>query len=280
MLDALFHYQFMKNALIACILSSIICGIIGVIITEKKLIMMSGGIAHTAYGGVGLGYLLNFTPLLGALIFAVLAALGIGKINKKDESQSDVVIGMFWSLGMALGIIFIGLNPGYPPDMSSYLFGNILSVTNSSIFMMLILTTLVVFIVVSMFQTWKTYLFDSEFAYVIGLKTKFLDSLLLILIAITVVALIRVAGIILILAMLTAPAASATLFTKSLKSRIFLAIAFGAIYCILGLVISYELDIASGACIVIVSVTTYLILYKLNKHNVRYHKTKKQPAKN
>jgi zinc transport system permease protein len=259
----LFKYQFLQNALIAGLLASIVCGIIGVIVVEKKLVMMSGGIAHTAYGGVGLGYLLGFEPILGAFIFSISAALGIGVIKRKGIVQTDVIIGLFWSLGMALGIVFIALMPGYPPDLSSYLFGNILSVTKADLILMLVLTALVVIIILALFQNWKAYLFDEEFATIIGIKTAFLNYLLLILVAMTVVVLIRVAGIILVLALLTAPAAMASLFTKKLKSRILLAIIFGAIYCVSGLWISYEINIASGACIVLLSVISYFLIYTI-----------------
>ena len=263
MISALFEYQFMQNAFIASILASIVCGIIGVIVVEKKLVMMSGGIAHTAYGGVGLGYLLGFEPIIGAFLFSVSAALGIGAIKRRGGVQSDVIIGLFWSLGMALGIVFIALMPGYPPDLNSYLFGNILSVTKADLYLMIILSFLVVFIVIALFNDWKAYLFDEEFASIIGIKTVFLEYLLLVLVAMTVVVLIRVAGIILVLALLTAPSAMASIFSKRLKSRMIFAVIFGVIFCISGLWISYKLNIASGACIVILSVVCYFFTYAI-----------------
>ena len=214
MIQALSEYQFMQNAFAASLLASIVCGIIGVIIVEKKLVMMSGGIAHTAYGGVGLGYFFGFEPIIGAFLFAIAAALGIGTIKRKGGVQADILIGLFWSLGMAFGIVFIALMPGYPPDLNSYLFGNILSVTQADLTLMLLVTLLVLAVVFALFNAWKAYLFDEEFASIIGVKTVFLEYLLLVLVAMTVVVLIRVAGIILVLALLTAPAAMAALFSK------------------------------------------------------------------
>lgn len=265
MIRALLEYQFLQNAFMASILASIVCGIIGVIVVEKKLVMMSGGIAHTAYGGVGLGYLLGFEPIIGAFLFSISAALGIGVIKRKGGVQSDVIIGLFWSLGMALGIVFIALMPGYPPDINSYLFGNILSVTQADLYLMIILTSLVVFIVIALFNDWKAYLFDEEFASIIGIKTAVLEYLLLVLVAMTVVVLIRVAGIILVLALLTAPAAMASIFSKKLKNRMILSIIFGGFFCISGLWISYELNIASGACIVILSSVCYFLTYAIRE---------------
>ena len=275
MITALFKYQFLQNALFSGILASIVCGMIGVIIVEKKLVMMSGGIAHTAYGGVGLGYFAGFEPIIGAFLFSIFAALGIGYINRKDGTRSDVIIGLFWSLGMALGILFIALMPGYPPDLSSYLFGSILSVTKIDLYIMIILTLIVAFVIIALYHNWKAYLLDEEFASIIGIKTAFLDYLLLVLIAMTVVVLIRVVGIILVLALLTAPAAAAGMLTSSLKKRMIYSILLGNIFCMTGLWISYKLNIASGAAIVILSVLCYFILYtirlvriKLNKKNI------------
>ena len=261
MLEALLENPFMQKAALAGVLVSVVCGIIGVIIIEKKLVMMTGGIAHTSYGGVGLGYLLDFEPIIGAFVFAILAALGIGYINRKGKAASDVIIGLFWSLGMALGIIFFSLMPGYPPDPSAYLFGNILTVTWANLYFTGIITLIVVLAVVIFFNHWKAYLFDDEFAYIKGIKTTLLEYLLLILIAMTVVALIRVVGIILALALLTAPAATAATITNNLKKRMIYAIILGNVFCFLGLWISYEVDIASGAVIVTLSVVSTLASY-------------------
>lgn len=261
MIEALLKYQFLQNALISGILASIVCGMIGVIVIEKKLVMMSGGIAHTSYGGVGLGYLLGFEPIIGAFLFSICAAVGIGYIKRRGGTSSDVIIGLFWSLGMALGILFIALMPGYPPDLSSYLFGSILSVTKGDLYLIIILACIVTVVIVALYHDWKAYLFDEEFASIIGVKTAFLEYLLLILIAMTVVVLIRVVGIILVLALLTAPAAAAGMLTSSLKKRMIYSSLFGCVFCVAGLWLSYELNIASGASIVILSVLCYLAIY-------------------
>jgi zinc transport system permease protein len=273
-IQALSEYQFLQNALLSGIFASIVCGIIGVIIVEKRLVMMSGGIAHTAYGGVGLGYLLGFEPILGAFLFSICAALGIGYIRRKGSTNSDVIIGLFWSLGMALGILFIALMPGYPPDMSSYLFGNILSVTKANLYLIIVLTVIVVLVIVTLYNDWKAYLFDEEFASILGIKTALLNYLLLILVAMTVVVLIRVVGIILVLALLTAPAATAGLLTADLKKRMLYAVLLGNVFCISGLWISYQMNIASGASIVILSAAFYFALYAV-KSVVRKWKGRK-----
>jgi zinc transport system permease protein len=260
MFEALVSYQFLRHAVLASLMASVVCGVIGVIIVEKKLVMMSGGIAHTAYGGVGLGYLCGFSPMLGAALFSVTAAVGIGYVRRSGKMKSDVAIALFWSLGMALGVLFVSLMPGYPPDLSSYLFGNILSVVTADLYLMLVLSFVVLATVFLLFQDWKTYLFDEEFAYVSGLNTRFLEYALQILIALSVVVLIRLVGIIMVIALLSAPAATAALFTRRLASRMLAAMGFCLAYCFAGLALSYTLDLSSGATIVIVAVVCYFVL--------------------
>lgn len=260
MLNDFIQYQFLQNAFIASCFASILCGIMGVIIIEKKLLMMSGGIAHTALGGVGLGYLLSFEPILGACGFSILSAFGIGLVSRKAKEQSDVIIALFWSLGMALGVVFIALTPGYPPDLNSYLFGNILTVNKSDLYLIIFVTTLVVAIITIFFQDFKYWMFDHEFAKIGGIKTILLEYLLLIMCALTVVVLIKVAGIILVIALLSAPAATASKISYILWKRMLFAIFFALFYCIGGLAISYHFDIPSGATIVTLSILTYLLV--------------------
>jgi zinc transport system permease protein len=264
MLFTLLQYQFIQNAIIASMLASIVCGIIGVIIIEKKLVMMSGGIAHTSFGGVGLGYFLGIEPVLGALFVSVSASLGICYIKRRGRTRSDVLIGLFWSLGMALGTIFIALTPGYPPDLASYLFGSILTVTRADIYLMALIAFVIAIIVISLFEYWKSFIFDQEFAAITGIRTVFLEYLLFIMIAISVVALIRVVGIILVMALFTAPTAIAGMFLKSLKSRMIISTIIGCFFCLIGLFVSYAINIPSGAAIVVISVICYLLFYVVN----------------
>jgi zinc transport system permease protein len=258
MVKALFTYSFLQNAVLGSILASIACGVVGTIIIEKKLVMLSGGIAHTAFGGVGMGYFLKIEPIIGALLFAIGSALGIAAIHRKVKTHTDILIGLFWSTGMALGILFIAFTPGYPPDMTSYLFGNILTVVRLDIQIMLALDFIILIIVASLFQQLKAYMFDEEFATVLGIKVNLIENLLFIMIAFTVVVLIRVVGIILIIALLTAPPAIARQLTHSIKKIMIYSSCLGAIFCLGGLWISYEMNIASGATIILFSGLSYL----------------------
>lgn len=266
MIETLFSYNFMKNALMAAILSSVVCGIIGTIIVEKKLVSMSGGIAHVSFGGIGLGYLLGIEPIIGGLVFSVFASVGISTINRKTNTNSDALIGMFWSVGMALGILFIALTPGYPPDMTSYLFGDILTVSSVYIKIMIILSFIILISIVSIFNYWKAYLFDEEFIQVLGINTVFLEYFLFILIALSIVVLIKVVGIILSIALLTIPPAIAKLFTYNIKNIMLLSTLLGIVFNVLGLVISYQYNIPSGATIILLSVIGYFVAIILSKY--------------
>jgi zinc transport system permease protein len=252
MLEAL-QYEFMRNALVAGFLAAIACGIVGVYVVVKRVVFISGGIAHASFGGIGLGYLVGISPVLGAVFFTLASALGMGLVTRKTKLPEDTAIGILWAMGMALGIIFIGLSPGYAPDLFSYLFGNILTVPFSDLILMLILDAIIVSIVIALYKGFLALSFDEEFGTVVGVPVEALYFLLLCMIALTVVVLIRVVGIILVIALLTIPAALARQFTHSLWRMMLLAILFGVVFTFGGLWLSYELDLASGATIIILS---------------------------
>ena len=260
MISDLLHYSFLQHAFAAVILASLACGIIGAFIMEKRLMMMSGGIAHTAFGGIGMGYFFNFEPIIGALIVSVLAALGISTIGRKVKTYTDILIGMCWSFGMAAGVLFIAFTPGYPPDMTSYLFGDILTVSWADLKLIALLDVIICGAVCAYFIQFKAYLFDEEFAVVQGIPVVYLEYLLYVLIALTTVTLIRVAGIILSLALLTVPPAIAKQFSFNLRNIMLGSVFLGMFLSLSGLWISYELQIPSGASIVVTSILAFLLI--------------------
>ena len=260
MIETILKYNFLQNAIMAAVLASIACGVIGVYIMEKKLVMMSGGIAHTAFGGIGLGYFLKVEPIFTALGVSVIAALAVAAIKRKAMTDSDLLIGMFWSLGMALGVVFIAMTPGYPPDIASVLFGNILAVSRSDLRLILGLDILVLATVYAFFQAFKAYIFDEEFASVAGVPVRALEYLMYVLVAVTVVVMIRVVGIILVIALLTAPPAIAKQFTYDMKKIMALSVLLGIGFCFTGLWVSYTVRLASGASIVMVAVGAYALV--------------------
>ena len=260
MIETILKYNFLQNAIMAAVLASIACGVIGVYIMEKKLVMMSGGIAHTAFGGIGLGYFLKVEPIFTALGVSVIAALAVAALKRKARTDSDLLIGMFWSLGMALGVVFIAMTPGYPPDITSVLFGNILAVSRSDLRLILGLDILVLATVTAFYQMFKAYIFDEEFASVAGVPVRALEYLMYILVAVTVVVMIRVVGIILVIALLTAPPAIAKQFTYDMKKIMALSVLLGIGFCFAGLWVSYTVRLASGASIVLVAVGAYALV--------------------
>ena len=260
MIETILKYNFLQNAIMAAILASIACGVIGVYIMEKKLVMMSGGIAHTAFGGIGLGYFLKVEPIFTALGVSVIAALAVAALKRKAMTDSDLLIGMFWSLGMALGVVFIAMTPGYPPDIASVLFGNILAVSRSDLRLILGLDILVLATVYAFFQAFKASIFDEEFASVAGVPVRALEYLMYVLVAVTVVVMIRVVGIILVIALLTAPPAIAKQFTYDMKKIMALSVLLGIGFCFTGLWVSYTVRLASGASIVMVAVGAYALV--------------------
>ena len=260
MIEAVLKYNFLQNAIMAAILASVACGVIGTYIMEKKLVMMSGGIAHTAFGGIGLGYFLKVEPILTALGVSVIAAVSVAAVKRRALTDSDLLIGMFWSLGMALGVVFIAMTPGYPPDTASYLFGNILAVSRADLRLILGLDVLVVLAVAALFQAFKAYIFDEEFSSVAGVPVRMLEYLLFVLVAVTVVILIRVVGIILVIALLTAPPAIAKQFSFDLKKIMALSVGLGIVFCLSCLWLSYSVRLASGASIVLVAVGSYALV--------------------
>ncbi len=256
----IFQYEFIRNALFAAILASAACGIIGTLVVIKKITFISGAIAHAAFGGIGLGYFLGINPLVTVIPFSLVSALGMGITSKKAGVPEDTAIGIFWAVGMALGVIFIGLTPGYVPDLFGYLFGNILTVPFADVLFMLVLDILIIVLTALFYHEFVSISFDEEYAEASGVKTQVFYLLLLSLVALTVVILIRMVGIILIIALLTIPASIARQFNcSSIKKMMLLSTFLGAFFGIGGLILSYYIDVASGAVIILMAAAGFLL---------------------
>lgn len=262
MLD-LFQYGFMRNALAAGVLVSVACGIIGTYIVINRIVFLSGGIAHAAYGGIGLGYLLGINPFYGAIVFSLVSALGMGWVHRHTRERSDTIIGVMWAVGMALGIIFLDLAPGYKADLMSYLFGSILAVPTSDLIIMAVLNMVVILVVAAFFKELQAISFDESFAFVVNVPVNRLYMTLVSLIAITVVMTMRVVGLIMVIALLTIPAAIASLFVKDIKRMMALSVGLSILFSFSGLILSYYLNLTSGATIILVSGLAYLASFAL-----------------
>jgi zinc transport system permease protein len=210
-----------------------------------------------SFGGIGLGYYLGINPILGVLPFSLASALIIGTVGKKSKIPEDSAIGIIWSLGMALGIIFVYLTPGYAPDLMSYLFGNILTVPRFDLYLMLALDMVIISSAYLFYKEFLALCFDEEFTTVQGLPTEKLYLFLLCIIALTIVVLIRVVGIILVIALLTIPASLSRKFTNNLRLMMLISISLGSVISIMGIGLSYVLDVPSGATIILALSVVY-----------------------
>lgn len=250
-------YRFFVYALIAAFLVSFSCALIGSYIVSRRMVFISGGITHASFGGIGLGYFLGIPPLVGAGIFAVISALGFDFMARQSKIRQDSVIGIMWSLGMAIGIVFVYLTPGYAPNLMSYLFGNILAVSRTDILLMVGLAILNTLFFLIFYRTILYLAFDEEFLKALKIKTEILNSILMALVALTIVITIRVVGIILVISLLTIPQVTASLLTQSFKTMILQSLLFGLVASFGGLFISYYLNIPSGATIIFCSVLIF-----------------------
>lgn len=261
-------YSFVLHALGAALLASITCGFIGAYIVARRMVFISGGITHASFGGIGLGYFLGINPLLGAAIFSILSAFGIRLVSKQTDIREDSAIGILWSLGMAVGIIFIYLTPGYAPNLMSYLFGSILTVTLADLGMMGILAAATVLIFVLFYRTILFISFDEEYARSHNAPVETFNYLMLTLVALVIVINIRVVGIILVISYLTIPQSTANLFVNDFKKIIILSMIISFAGSVTGLLISYFWNIPSGATIIFVFVLIFtvarIIVYKRN----------------
>ncbi len=254
----LFNYHFIQHAFLAALLMSVTCGIVGTYIVSRRMVFISGGITHASFGGVGMGYFFGFPPLAGAAIFAIIAALTTEHLTRKKVLRNDSIIAILWSLGMALGIIFVYLTPGYAPNLMSFLFGSIITVTNTDLWLMLALAMVVSGFFTMFYRPILFVSFDEQFARTRRIPVMLLNYLLIILVALTIVLSIRIAGIILVLSILTIPQNISNIFTNRFSYIIISSIILGIVASVLGLVISYYLDIPSGATIIFTLVVMYL----------------------
>lgn len=255
----LLQYTFFQHAIVGSLLASIVCGLIGTYIVTRRLVFISGGLTHASFGGIGLGLYTGISPILSAALFAVVSAFGVEWLSKRKDMREDSAIAMFWTLGMALGIIFTFLSPGFAPDLSAYLFGNILTITSGDITLLGVLTLLVTLFFALFLHPIIYVAFDREFARSQGIPVQLFEYTLMMFIALTIVACLRMVGIVLVISLLTIPQMTANLFTHRFHRIIWLSIGIGYLSCLGGLMISFYLNVPSGASIIFFSIIIYVV---------------------
>jgi zinc transport system permease protein len=256
--STLLEHQFLQTALAAGLLASVGCGIMGTYVVVKRISFIAGGIAHAVLAGMGAAYFFNQSPLLGAVTAALIASWIIGWVNLRWRQNADTLIAALWSVGMAIGIIFISRSPGYNADLMSYLFGNILMVPSHGLILMIVLDVVIIGLVTVFYKQFLVVCFDEQFATLRGLNIQFYYLLLLSSISMTVVLLIQVVGLILVIALLTLPAAIAAQYQGSLFRIMMVAIVLGAVFTTGGLAISYQPDLPTGATIILLAGVSYV----------------------
>ncbi|NNJ92663.1 MAG: metal ABC transporter permease [Gammaproteobacteria bacterium] len=258
-LVALTEFSFLQYALLAGLLASVGCGVMGTYVVVKRIAFIAGGVAHSVLGGMGAAIYYGYDPHLGALLAAIASALLIGWVRLNWRAQEDTLIGALWAIGMAIGILFISRTPGYQSDLMSYLFGNILLVPKESLWFMVSLDAVLLLMVAAYHRQFLAIVFDEEFSSLRGIPVTFFYLLLLVLIAVTVVLLIQVVGLILVLALLTLPAAIAGHYVHSLGRMMLLATLIGSFVSTTGLALSYEPDLPAGPVIILLAGGLYVL---------------------
>ena len=258
-LTELLQYAFFRHALIGGLLASIACGLVGTYIVTRRLVFISGGLTHASFGGIGLGLYSGISPILSAAVFSVLSAFGVEWLSKRKDMREDSAIAVFWTFGMAVGVIFTFLSPGFAPDLSAYLFGNILTIDRTDIVLLGVLSIVLILFFSCYIHPIVNIAFDRDFASSQGIPVRTFEYILMAFIALTIVFCLRLVGIVLVISLLTIPQMTANLFSHRFQHIIWLSIAIGYASCLGGLVLSYYLNVPSGASIIFFSIIIYTI---------------------
>lgn len=259
----IFRYEYLMNAFLAAVFAGITCGIVGTYVVARRMVFLCGGVTHASFGGLGIAVYMGTNPIAGAMVFAVLSAIGIEWAGDRGRIREDSAIGIIWSVGMAVGALFMSLTPGYTSgDLSSYMFGSIVTVTTRDMVTLGVLTLLCVVGAVLWWRPVMYLAFDRDFAASQGMSTRTASYAMAVIVALTIVLSIRVMGIVLLLSLFTIPAATANALTKSYASITRGAAAIAVAGAVTGLLISYNMEVPPGASIIF-TLTVALIVVKL-----------------
>ena len=268
-INGIIEYQFLRNALLAAIFSGIACGMVGTYIVARRMVFLSGGITHASFGGIGIAYYLGQNPIVGALIFAVISSLGIEWSSRNGKMREDSAIGIVWSVGMAIGVIFIYLTPGYAPNLMSFLFGNILTVTPTDIIALAVLVVVIIVLALFFLRKVMYVAFDREFARSRGVAVNTISYIMAVFMALTIVLSIRLVGIVLLISLLTIPAVIVNSLTKSFVKITVWSAVVGVAGNIAGLYLSYMANIPAGAATIFVLAIALIIVKLLPLHRIK-----------
>lgn len=260
MFEAL-HFEFMRNAVAAALFASLVCGITGSFVVVNRMVFLAGGIAHAAYGGIGIAFFFGIPYIYGTIGVSLAAALLMTAVTVKAKNRSDTFIGVLWAVGMAGGIILLDLTPGYQADLMSYLFGSILAVPPGDIWWMTGLGALTLALTVFFYRDILAISYDAEFARLRGVPVNLLYFVYIALVAVSIVFIIRVVGLLLVIALMTIPPSIAERYVRSLMAMMVLSVALSLVFNLTGLWLSYTRDLTSGAAIIMVAAAGFFLSY-------------------
>lgn len=263
----IFQYTFFQNALMGVFIVSIISAMIGTYIITRRLMFITGGVTHACFGGLGIGYYLGVSPILMAGVFAVVSSLGVEWLTNKQQVREDSAISVMWAVGMAVGTLFIFLTPGYVPELNSFLFGNILTITQSDLLAFAIFTAIFVVFFFSCYRVIVSCAFDKDFARTMGQPVTLVNTIMTVAIAICVVLTIRLIGIMLLMSLLSMPQMIAEVFANRLKPMIAISVVVSIVCSVAGLFVSYILGVPASATIVLALVVVYVVARVVKKCN-------------
>lgn len=259
-LSDILRYEFLANAILASISIGIISGIVGVYVVSRRVVFLTGGITHASFGGIGIAYYLGLNPLLGALIFAIFSSLGMQLAVERKRIREDSAIGVLWSIGMTIGVIFVFITPGYAPNLMGYLFGNILTISSSLIMWSFIVATVLLAFISIWHRTVQFVTFDSQYASTQGVRTWLINMVMMLFTAITIVLTLRLAGIVLLISLITLPSITAALLSK----RYIVMTIYSSVIAVIGMVggvfVSYYTNLPPGASIIAILTVIYVFV--------------------
>ena len=270
MIDVL-RFSFIQHAILAGLFTSIVCGIIGSLVVVNRIVFISGGIAHASFGGIGIAYFMRLPVMPSTLGFTVLSSAVIAAVSAESKQRADATIGVIWAVGMALGIILIDLTPGYNVELMGFLFGSILTVSLFDLWMMVPLAGLIIGLTMIFYKGFLAMSFDEEFAKSKGIPVKTLYFVLMIMVGLAVVMVIRVVGLILVIALLSIPPYIAEKYTHSLKGMMFLSSLLSYFFILVGLYFSYVYNLSSGATIIMVAAGFFFLAFLVDYARKRQH---------
>lgn len=259
------EYAFAERALVAAVVVGLLCGLLGFFVVLRRLAFIGVGISHSAIGGVALGLVLGFDPAISAAVFSVVVALGMYRVARDRRLSEDAIIGVFLSGAMALGLLLMGMQHGYQQDLFAYLFGSLLAVSSADLAMLCALAAVLAIVVAACFREMLFVAFDEEVARAYGRPVDLMDAVLIVVLALTVVAGVRVVGVLLVEALLVVPAATAALWTLDFRRQVALSMTIGAASAVAGLYGSFLYDVGAGAAIVLVAVSGFFASWLLRR---------------